>query len=138
MRLFILSLATALVSTVSVAAAAGVELHFTHSITGGTQKEVHDKIVADFEASHPGVKVNQIVYDDDLYSDTGLITQLKSSEPPDIYFQWAGFPMARDADAGFAMDLSEAMAKDGWKESFTPSVWSAGAGTLHDGKPYLV
>ena len=34
--------------------------------------------------------VNQIVFDDDIYSDTGLIAQVQSNEVPDLYFQWAG------------------------------------------------
>src|SRR5262245_46906233 len=75
----------------SAASAEPVEIRITHSITGGTQKEVLDGIVADFEKANPDIKVKQVVFDDDQYSDTGLITQLKSSTPPDIYFQWAGF-----------------------------------------------
>src|SRR4051812_44567778 len=73
------------------AGAEPVEIRITHSITGGTQKDVLDGIIADFEKANSDIKVKQVVFDDDQYSDTGLITQLKSSTPPDIYFQWAGF-----------------------------------------------
>lgn len=119
-------------------ALAQTELRITHATTGGTEKVVLDRIVADFEAANPDVKVKQIPFDDDIYSDTGLITQLQGQDVPDIYFQWAGFPVARDAQAGYAADLTEALKSDGWGDSFSPSVWTPGAGTTHDGKPYLV
>ena len=119
------------------AAMAG-EVRITHSITGGAQKEALDGIIADFEKANPGIKIKQIVYDDDLYSDTGLITQLKSSSPPEIYFQWAGAPLQRDAKEGFALDLTGAMGEGGWKDSFMPSAFSAQMGATSDGKPYLV
>lgn len=120
------------------AGAEPVEIRITHSITGGTQKDALDGIIADFEKANPGIKVKQVVFDDDQYSDTGLITQLKSSTPPDIYFQWAGFPMQRDAKEGFAKDISAEMDADGWKDTFLPSVWSPSMGMLYEGHPYLV
>lgn len=114
------------------------EVRITHSITGGAQKTALDGIIADFEKAHPDIKIKQIVYDDDLYSDTGLITQLKSSSPPEIYFQWAGAPIRRDAREGFALDLTAAMGEAGWKDSFTASAFSPQMGAIDDGKPYLV
>ena len=122
-----LALGAALLTT--TARMAQTELRITHATTGGTEKEVLDKIVADFEAANPDIKVKQIPFDDDIYSDTGLITQLQGQDVPDIYFQWAGFPVARDAEAGYAMDLTAALASDGWGDTFVPSVWSDGAGT---------
>jgi raffinose/stachyose/melibiose transport system substrate-binding protein len=119
-------------------AMAQTELRITHATTGGTEKEVLDTIVAAFEAANPTIKVKQIPFDDDIYSDTGLITQLQGADVPDIYFQWAGFPVARDAEAGYAMDLTAALASDGWGDTFVPSVWTEGAGTMWQGKPYLI
>lgn len=117
---------------------AETELRITHSITSGASREALDEIIAGFQAQNPEITVKQIVFDDDLYSDTGLITQLQSSEVPDIYFQWAGFPVKRDAAAGYAADLSEALATGAWRDSFVDSVWSDGGGAQVDGKPYLV
>jgi raffinose/stachyose/melibiose transport system substrate-binding protein len=122
----------------STTAFAQVEIRITHATTGGTEKVILDQIVADFEAANPDIKVKQIPYDDDIYSDTGLITQLQGTDVPDIYFQWAGYPVARDAQAGYAMDLTEALKSDGWGDTFVPSVWTEGAGTLWQGKPHLV
>ncbi|KQV05321.1 hypothetical protein ASC68_26435 [Devosia sp. Root105] len=122
----------------STAAMAQTEVRFTHSITGGASREALDSIIADFQAANPDIKIKEIVFDDDQYSNQGLITQLKSNEVPDIFFEWAGFPVQRDVAAGYAYDLTEAMAADGWKDSFSPAVWTDGAGTMVDGKPYLV
>lgn len=135
----LLALSAAAWGSVAVTAAAEpAEIRITHSMTGGTQKEVFDAIVAAFEAAHPDIKIKQIVYDDDLYSDTGLITQLKSSSPPEIYFQWAGAPIQRDAREGFAMDLSADLGAEGWKDSFIAPAFSQQMGVLSGGKPYLV
>ena len=132
-----LTTATALL-LLSTAAMAETEVRFTHSITGGASREALDSIIADFQAANPDIKIKEIVFDDDQYSNQGLITQLKSNEVPDIFFEWAGFPVQRDVAAGYAYDLTEAMAADGWKDSFSPAVWTDGAGTMVDGKPYLV
>ncbi|KQW78353.1 hypothetical protein ASC89_16340 [Devosia sp. Root413D1] len=132
-----LTTATALL-LLSTAAMAQTEVRFTHSITGGASREALDSIIADFQAANPDIKIKEIVFDDDQYSNQGLITQLKSNEVPDIFFEWAGFPVQRDVAAGYAYDLTEAMAADGWKDSFSPAVWTDGAGTMVDGKPYLV
>jgi raffinose/stachyose/melibiose transport system substrate-binding protein len=130
--------ATAVAILLSTTAAMSQEVRFTHSITGGNSRVALDAIIANFEAANPGVTIKQIVFDDDQYSNQGLITQLKSNEVPDIFFEWAGYPVQRDVEAGYAYDLTEAMATDGWKESFSDAVWTDGAGTMVDGKPYLV
>jgi raffinose/stachyose/melibiose transport system substrate-binding protein len=122
----------------TTSALAQTEVRFTHSITGGSSRVALDAIIAEFEAANPDIKIKQIVFDDDQYSNQGLITQLKSNEVPDIFFEWAGYPVQRDVGAGYAYDLSDAMAADGWKATFSPAVWTDGAGTMVDGKPYLV
>lgn len=119
------------------AALADTEIRITHPMSSGASKEAFDKIVAAFEAANPGVTVKQIVFDDDIYSDTGLITQLQGNEVPDLYFQWAGFPVQRDTEAGYAGDLTAAM-DDGWKASFIDSAFAAGSGTVIDGKVRMV
>jgi raffinose/stachyose/melibiose transport system substrate-binding protein len=131
-------LAVSAVAILMCTTALAQEVRFTHSITGGASRVALDAIIADFEAANPGITINQIVFDDDQYSNQGLITQLKSNEVPDIFFEWAGYPVQRDVEAGYAYDLTEAMATDGWKESFSDAVWTDGAGTMVDGKPYLV
>lgn len=135
LRTTLVALSMALLTTTALAQ---TELRITHATTGGAEKEVLDKIVADFEAANPDIVIKQIPFDDDVYSNTGLITQLQGQDVPDIYFQWAGYPVRRDAEAGYAMDLTAALASDGWGETFVPSIWTDGSGTMVDGKPYLV
>ena len=130
------ALTTLLLSTTAIAQQ--TEVRITHATTGGAEKVVLDTIIAAFEAENPDIKVTQIPFDDDVYSNTGLITQLQGQDVPDIYFQWAGFPVRRDAEAGYAMDLTEALASDGWGDTFVPAIWTDGSGTMVEGKPYLV
>lgn len=138
MKRSIFTLVAVTASLMAGTALAATELRITHAMSGGSNRDALDAIIADFESANPDITVTQIVFDDDLYSDTGLITQLQSSQVPDIYFQWAGFPTKRDAEAGYAMDLTEALATDGWKDSFSASIWTDGAGTLYEGKPHIV
>lgn len=132
-----LAASVALALGVASAATAETELRITHAMSSGASNEAFDRIVAGFEAANPGITVKQIVFDDDIYSDTGLITQLQSNEVPDIYFQWAGFPVQRDVEAGYAADLTAAMA-DGWQAGFIDSAFSAGSGTMVDGRIHMV
>lgn len=132
-----LAASAALAFLAATSALADTEIRITHPMSSGLNKDAFDKIVAAFEAANPGVTVKQIVFDDDIYSDTGLITQLQSNEVPDLYFQWAGFPVQRDVEAGYAADLSAAMA-DGWKQTFIDSAFSAGSGTAMEGKVFMV
>ncbi|MCC5973462.1 MAG: extracellular solute-binding protein [Rubellimicrobium sp.] len=122
---------------IAAAAAAQTEVRFTHAMTGGSNAAAMNEIIAAFEEANPDITIRQIVFDDDIYSATGLITQLQSNEVPDIYFQWAGFPLNRDVEAGFAMDLTEAMA-GGWGDSFIESAFTPGAGTTVDGRIHMV
>lgn len=129
--------ALGLVLAFGTTALAQTELRITHPMSG-SNKPAFDAIVAEFEAANPDIKVTQIVFDDDQYSDTGLITQMKADQVPDIYFQWAGFAVGRDASEGLAYDLTDALATDGWKDGFSAAAFSAGAGTMADGRAYMI
>ena len=116
----------------TTAAMAQTEVRFTHSITGGTSREALDSIIADFETANPDIKIKEIVFDDDQYSNQGLITQLKSNEVPDIFFDWAGLRVQRDVEAGYAYDLQR---RDGhrWLERKLCAV-SLDRRCRHDGR----
>ena len=70
---------------------------------------VWDDVAAQFEASHPGVKVEMNYQDDDLYQTIGLQNLLAAPNAPDIYFEWTGSRMAQRAADGYAADLTEAV-----------------------------
>jgi len=138
MKLFALAaVSIASLMAASSAAWAQTELRIAHQ-AGTESAKVMDEVVADFEKLHPDISIKQLVFSSADYENTGLVTQLQSSTPPDIYFQWAGYPVERDVKTGTAFDLTGAMATDGWKETFQPGLWTAGSGTTVDGHIYLV
>jgi raffinose/stachyose/melibiose transport system substrate-binding protein len=133
-----LVLALLFMVNVSASYAQQIELTIAHGMTGGADRTAFDKIVADFEAANPTIKITQIVQDDDLYEDTGLITLLKSNDPPDIFFEFGGERVASNAENGFAADLTDALNEGGWKDTFIDAAWSAPAGTLYNGRIYMI
>ena len=72
---------------------------------------------------------------DEIYETVGLLSLFQGGTPPDVYFQWGGWLVERDAAEGFPADLTEEMAKDGWKDSFVDSAWSD---ATVDGRIYMV
>lgn len=120
----------ALLATTSLQAQ---ELRITHQQAG----ENMDALVAKFEAANPGVTVRQITFSTADYENMGLVTQLMSAEPPDIYFQWAGFPVERDVRTGTALDITDYLAGE-WGKSFAPAFLAEGSGATIDGRTYLV
>ena len=120
------------------AALAQTELTIAHAMTGGADRTAFDAIVASFEEANPDVTVTQVVQDDDLYEDAGLITMLQSNDPPDIFFQWGGALVQRDAEQGFAADLTDALDQSGLRGMFVDAAWSPAAGTTVDDRIYMV
>ena len=119
-------------------ALAQTELTIAHAMTGGADRTAFDAIVASFEEANPDITVTQVVQDDDLYEDAGLITMLQSNDPPDIFFQWGGALVQRDAEQGFAADLTDALEEGGFGDRFVGAAFSPAAGTTVDGRIYLV
>lgn len=97
-------------------------------------REPFDRFVRDFENSHPGVHVEMIEMDDDVYSQMGLVTLFVGGTPPDVYFQWGGYQVRRWASAGYALDLTDQF-QGAEKDRFLPSTWPSTLGS--DGKNYL-
>ena len=119
----------------SLQVAFGVTLRFAHSTTGGAQRIVLNKIIAAFEQMYPDVKVKEIVQDSDVYEDEGLITLVQSKTPPDVYFQWGGDLVRLYAGSGFGADLTAALEKGGWKDTFLEAAWPD---AMYEGKIYLI
>jgi len=117
---------------------AQTELTIAHAMTGGADRDAFDRIVAAFEEVHPDITVDQVVQDDDLYEDAGLITMLQSNDSPDIFFQWGGALVQRDAEQGFAADLTDALEAGGFGDWFVDAAWSPAAGTVVDGRVYMI
>ena len=70
---------------------------------------VWDAIAAQYEAAHPGWKVEMNYPNDDLYEQIGLQNLLADRNPPDIYFEWTGSRLAQRYADGYAADITDAV-----------------------------
>ncbi len=94
---------------------------------------ISDKVVAEFEKMHPGVKVEWDRSTGEDYQFTGLPSLLASDTPPDVYFEWGGDRVrnhALDGEALAISDLAEEM-----KSFINESAWSGG---YFDGEYYML
>lgn len=85
---------------------------------------------AEFKKTHPDVNIIHESFPNEAYK-TAIQVALTGSEPPDVFFNWAGEDAARLVREGLALDISgapfEQTLSEGWKSSFT-----------YDGKRYGV
>ncbi|HOX40020.1 MAG TPA: extracellular solute-binding protein [Candidatus Brocadiia bacterium] len=114
-------------------------LRFAHSTTGGATKPVLDWACEEFgkQRSTPQltVRVEQVTQQDEIYQKTGLAQLLQGGQPPDVFFEWAGWRVEEKARLGLAADLTAAVEKDGWKNDFLPKSWHQ---TIYGGKYYMI
>ncbi len=94
---------------------------------------VYDEVMAEFEATHPGVKVIWDRSAGDDYQFTGLPSLLESDNPPDIFFEWGGARVKNHYIDGEAMDISDLAAK--LAPSINESAWT---GSVYDGGTYMI
>ena len=81
---------------------------FWHNATTGDGKAFWAKTVADFEKTHPNVKINiQAIQNEEL--DGKLQTALNSGSAPDIFLQRGGGKMSAMVDAGQVMDITSSI-----------------------------
>lgn len=93
-----------------------------------------DKVVADYMAANPGVKIDHQSVGDQPYKDKiRVLTAAKKL--PDVYFAWAGDFAGKFVRANLAADLSPVLDGTEWGKSFAPSALKA---YQYDGKYYGV
>jgi raffinose/stachyose/melibiose transport system substrate-binding protein len=110
-------------------------LVFAHTSTEGSLRRLYDDFERGFEASRPGVDLRQMVMDDDDYQKFGLLNLFSGSSSPDIYFQWGGYLIERDARAGFCLDLTPRLRELGLDARFIPERRFGGD---FEGRTYLL
>jgi raffinose/stachyose/melibiose transport system substrate-binding protein len=76
-----------------------------HVSENAAQKAVWDKTAADYNAQHPGVKV-QFKYLENEAFKAKLPTMLQSNDRPDLFYSWAGGVMQAQDKAGFLKDIT--------------------------------
>ena len=84
-------------------------------LADGTLDPYFNEIIPSFEAENPDIKVNMQTYANEAYK-TAIQVGIASSEPPDIYFNWAGDDSFRYVREGQAADLTQYATRDGWGE----------------------
>ncbi|HET7559258.1 MAG TPA: ABC transporter substrate-binding protein [Limnochordia bacterium] len=101
-----------------------------------TQGLLNNKLVPEFEAAHPGVKVNmKYVSWGTFYND--LIVAFAAGDPPDIFqpgAEWRGLM----AEQGLALNIDNFTSSWSGKSDFFPGSWASVVWHGHDyGVPYL-
>jgi raffinose/stachyose/melibiose transport system substrate-binding protein len=95
-------------------------LKFAHTYTTESERAILDDAIAEFEAGHPGVRIDQIVSNSEVYNTVGWRLQFQGRNQPDIYFHWQGFKVEYCIASGWAMNL-EPHLSSGFLDQFTPS-----------------
>jgi ABC-type glycerol-3-phosphate transport system substrate-binding protein len=95
-------------------------LRFAHTFTTESEQAILSSVIAEFAASHPGVAVEQIVSNSEIYNTVGWRLQFQGRTQPDIYFHWQGFKVEYCIDHGWAMELTPFLAP-GFPAEFIPA-----------------
>jgi raffinose/stachyose/melibiose transport system substrate-binding protein len=102
----------------------GIVLRMATTQAGEQMREPFRAALRAFEREHPGVHVELVEMDDEVYQKMGLITLFVGGTPPDIYFQWGGYQVRKYAAAGYALDLT-ADFPQGERERYLPFCWAS-------------
>src|SRR5437667_7336327 len=95
-------------------------LRFAHTFTTESERAILDAAIAEFERSHPGLSIEQIVSNSEVYNTVGWRLQFQGRHQPDIYFQWLGFKVDYCVENGWAMDLAPYLSP-GFADQFVSS-----------------
>ncbi len=95
-------------------------LRIAHTFTTESERAILDAAIAEFERTHPGITLEQIVSNSEVYNTVGWRLQFQGRNPPDIYFHWQGFKVEYCIANGRAMDLTSFLAP-GFVDEFVPS-----------------
>ena len=110
------------------------ELTFLHKYPEPERAPYFQKVVNDYQAAHPGVKINiQAAGDQPIKDKLRVLTS--SQQLPDIYFSWPGDFSKKFVRAGLAADLTSAVKGTDWEKSIAAADWKA---YTYDGKNYGV
>ncbi len=100
-----LGLAAACLAALTAPGFAETNITVLHVSENAAQKAVWDKSAADYNAQHPGVKV-QFKYLENEAFKAKLPTMLQSSDRPELFYSWAGGVMQAQDKAGFLKDIT--------------------------------
>lgn len=109
-----------------------VTIRFFHKWPEPEQLDYYNFVIAEFNKTHPNIKIEMEAASDEAYKDKIRIL-MASGDVPDIYFSWAGEFSWKFARAGQALDITDALMNSDWKDKI---VLSAVEPYKVDGKVY--
>src|SRR5881409_3386607 len=95
-------------------------LRFAHTFTTGSEGAILNAAVAEFQQTHRGVTIEQIVSNSEVYNTVGWRLQFQGRNQPDIFFHWQGFKVEYCIARGWALDLSPLLSP-GFVDQFVPA-----------------
>ena len=69
------------------------------------------EMIAEFEASHPGVKIDLVMLENEAFKQK-IQVAIQAGDPPDIFHSWGGGVMAEYAAAGMLRDITDTVKND--------------------------
>jgi raffinose/stachyose/melibiose transport system substrate-binding protein len=98
----------------------GVTLNVWHIWASDTEssKAPFEKVIKEYQASHPGVKLVIDATENEAYK-TKIRSTVAAGEAPDVFFYWSGGRMKGFVEAGALMPLNDYL-NDGTKERMLP------------------
>src|SRR5258708_19840993 len=99
-----MALAIAAYATICGSAAAQTTVKWLHIEANPAQVKIWEEVARDFEAGHPGVKIEMQFLENEAYK-AKLPTILQSKDRPHTIYSWAGGVLKSQIDAGAPPNL---------------------------------
>lgn len=111
---------------------------WTLNFANDTANQAWAKIIGDFEAANPGIKIKLENRSVDEHK-ASMRVAATSSEGPDVYFMWAGYGLGGEfVNSGTSADLTKYYDQFKWDDRFlaTTTGFSKDYGAARHGVPY--
>ena len=120
--LFMLMIFVLVISSFSVAETTkeDVTLTYWNRYSADPMKDGMQKLIADFEAKYPWIKIEENSTSDADYK-TALPIVLASGDPPDFFYWYGGKALKQFVDAGLVYDLNDYYSKFNWEKDLGSS-----------------
>ena len=97
-----------------------VTLTYWNRYSADPMKDGMQKLIADFEAKYPWIKIEENSTSDADYK-TALPIVLASGDPPDFFYWYGGKALKQFVDAGLVYDLNDYYSKFNWEKDLGSS-----------------
>ncbi len=94
-------------------------LRFAHTFTTESERAIIAAAIAEFEAGHSGLRIQQTILNSEVYQTIGWRLQFRGRQPPDIFFLWDGYKAGYAIEQQWALDLKPQLTP-GFTDQFVP------------------